>query len=371
MSMDTKLCCCFNSPSLYRELIYKKIEERYDCDWYFEDTNSNLKEFDTNQLKNVKRLHTYSLGVFYGVKGLISLLWKKEYSHFLMMGHSRNISTFFFVILKCLFFPYKKIYLWTHGFYGKESFLEEIWKKLLFKSVDELFIYGDYSCRIMSERYGFMQEKLHAIHNSLDYDVQLKLRSELSLSSIYKEHFGNSNSTIIFIGRLTPVKKLDMLVQAIYDLKILGKYYNLTFVGEGDEYASLQEKAQNLGINNQIWFYGACYDEKQNAELVYNADLCVAPGNIGLTSIHVLMFGCPAISHNEFPYQMPEFEVINDGVTGTFFERDNQESLNASISRWFSQESYNREKIRMNCYEEIDSKWNPYYQMDVIKQVIK
>lgn len=367
----TKLCCVFNTPSLYRELIYKFIENTYDCDWYFEDTDNKLKEFDTAQLKNVVRLHAYNIGPFYGVKGMLSLLKKKEYSQYFMMGHSRNLSTFAFVLFKRFFYPNKKVYLWTHGFYGKETLFEKVWKKLLLGSADGLFIYGDYACNIMVEQYGFKPEVLHPIHNSLDYDIQLKLRNEITKSSIFYNHFGNKRPVIIFIGRLTEVKKLDMLVEAIALLKTRGEFYNLVFVGDGPKRNHLEEQVSKLGVSKQVWFYGACYNEKTNAELIYNADLCVAPGNIGLTSIHVLMFGCPAISHSDFAHQMPEFEAIKEGITGTFFERDNQESLNTAISNWFHSKFDKREEVRLACYHEIDINWNPYYQMNIIKSVIK
>lgn len=367
----TKLCCVFNTPSLYRESIYKFIERAYDCDWYFEDTDNKLKEFDTTLLKNVVRLHAYNMGPFYGVKGTLALLKKKEYSQYLMMGHSRNLSILAFVLIKRLFYQKKKVYLWTHGFYGKETLFEKVWKKLFFSSADGLFVYGDYACKIMVRQYGFNPEKLHAIHNSLNYDMQLKLRNEITKTCIYYNYFENHNPVIIFIGRLTEVKKLEMLVNAIYLLKCRGEFYNLAFIGDGPRRQYLEEQVSELGINKQVWFYGACYNEKINAELIFNADLCVAPGNIGLTSIHVLMFGCPAISHGNFTHQMPEFEAIKEGITGAFFEMDNQESLNAAISNWFHTKLDKREEVRLACYNEIDTNWNPYYQIKIIKSIIQ
>ena len=68
----TKLCCIFNTPSLYRESIYQCIEEEYDCDWYFEDTNNKLKTFDTSQFNSVIYLHARIFrSVFTGVKWYI------------------------------------------------------------------------------------------------------------------------------------------------------------------------------------------------------------------------------------------------------------------------------------------------------------
>jgi hypothetical protein len=68
---------------------------------------------------------------------------------------------------------------------------------------------------------------------------------------------------------------------------------------------------------------------------------------------------------------MPEFEAIKNGKTGAFFERDNQQSMNNAISSWFSQTDYNRDAIRKACYDEIDTNWNPNYQMKIISDVIE
>lgn len=364
-----KVCCIFNTPSHYRELIYKRIDETFDCDWYFEDTDNHLKEFDTDILGAVKRLHSFPLGQFYAVKGLSALIKDPNYSHYIVAGLSRNLSTLLFMLLKGLIYRNKKVYLWTHGFYGKENLIESMWKKLLYHFADGLLIYGDYACDIMKAK-GFKTNKLLAIHNSLNYDEQLKIRREIQSEPIYTEHFGNTFPTIVFIGRLSHVKRLDMLLHSIADLKERGRMVNVTLVGGEGDIHTLKSLTSQLGVENQVWFYGPCYDERMNARLIYNADLCVAPGNIGLTAMHVMMFGCPAISHSDFANQMPEFEAIKDGKTGTFFHRDNQQSLNNAIERWFSQENYDREAIRQFCFDEIDRNWTPDYQINILKSVI-
>ena len=133
----------------------------------------------------------------------------------------------------------------------------------------------------------------------------------------------------------------------------------------------MQQKAEELNIVNQIWFYGPCYDELINAEFIFNADLCIAPGNVGLTAIHSMMFGCPVITHDDFKHQMPEFEAIKPFYTGAFFKRDSQSSLNEVIMKWFNKNENNREYIRQQCYNEIDTKWTPKFQMNVIREIFK
>ncbi len=342
------------------------IDKNYECDWYIEDVDTGVKTFNGTELKSVYKLPVISISRFYWVKGLLKLL-KKDYDVYFMLGATSNVSLFVFSILKSILYPRKRIYLWTHGYYGKESWIEKFfWKRPMLKMTDGVFTYGDYARRLMIED-GFDKSRLFPIHNSLDYDEQLQIRKQIKVSNIYKDHFGNENPVIIFIGRLTVVKKLDMLIDALHKLRAKGESYNLVFVGDGVEGEKLKNLVEKYDLNKQVWFIGECYSEKTNAELIYNADLCVAPGNIGLTAMHVLMFGCPAISHNDFTMQMPEFESIKPGVTGDFFVYGNTESLALTISKWFEINQANRELIRENCYKEIDDNWNPYYQMKLIK----
>lgn len=369
----SKICCIFNIPSLYREKIYLDIDQTYECEWYFEQEENGINLFDTNKLKKAHILqHGKFISRFYTMKGLIGLVWskRKEYDSYLMVGTPMCVSLWVLCMLLKLFRSKSKICYWTHGWYGKESLAERIIKKSFLKLADDIFVYGNYAKGLLVNQ-GFDEKRLHVIHNSLSYDVQMELRKQMQPTSVYADHFGNSNPVLIFIGRLTPIKQLDMLVQAVADMKTQGRMYNLVFIGDGPMRAGLEQSVENLNIKGQVWFYGACYDEKVNAELVYNADLCVAPGNIGLTAMHVLMFGCPALTHDDFRYQMPEFEAINPYHTGLFFKRGNQLSLNEKIDEWFRVNGEHRDYVRKLCYKEIDNQWNPMFQMNVIESVFK
>lgn len=364
-----KICMSFNNLSIYRRAIYSMIDQKYTCDWFIEDCDTGVKAFPETDLKRVSKLPIVNLGAFYWEKGLVGL-FRRDYDIYFMLGATRNISLFVFCLFSKLFWNKKKrVYLWTHGVYGKESKIEWMfWKRPMLKMADGIFTYGDYAKKLLVEN-GFDESKIFPIHNSLDYDSQLKIREDLAPSAIYENHFENTNPVVIFIGRLTPVKKLDMLINAVGLLKQKGKLYNVVFVGDGSERKKLEKLSVENKIESNVWFYGECYDERQNAELVYNADICVAPGNIGLTAMHSLMFGCPAISHNNFSFQMPEFEAIKPGETGDFFEFGSVEDLADTIEHWFSIHANKRESIRSACYQVIDTSWNPYYQIKLIQQV--
>lgn len=358
------LCLIFNFAPQYRESIYRLIDETYDCSWYFGNNDTDIEGMDLSQLRHAtlvknQRLH----GHWYWQKGVLSLL--HEHNAFLMLGELYCLSTWVFTFL-AMFYPNKKVYFWTHGWYGKETKLKCLLKKIFFRMANGIFLYGNYAKGLMIKE-GFNADKLFVIHNSLSYDKQIQLRQTMQPSDIYYQHFGNKNKTLVFIGRLTAVKRIDMLIKAVSELKRRGENYNIVLVGDGKIRTDLERLAEEKKVN--VWFYGACYDEAENAKLIYNADLCVAPGNVGLTAMHSMVFGTPVLTHNCFKYQMPEFEAIIKGKTGTFFEYENVMSLADAITHWFTKYATDRDIVRKACYEEIDSSWNPQYQLKIIKSV--
>lgn len=357
----------YNAAPRYRSAIFRLIDDAFDCDWYFGHTKGDIKEMDTSVLRRVYYYKTIGTNNVYWQCGKLRLLFRREYKTFFMLAESRCVTDYIFYFLARYFFPKKKVNVWTHGWYGKESPIEAKLKLWMFRHVDSIFVYGGYAKKLLIE-HGIPEDKLFVIHNSLDYDLQCQLRNALTASPIYRNHFGNDYPTLVFIGRLTQVKRLDLLIDAVALLKSRGERYNVVFVGSGEMHRQLEQEVEGRQLKENVWFYGACYDEQANAELIYNADLCVAPGNVGLTAMHTMVFGCPVVTHNDFKWQMPEFEAIHPGLTGDFFERGNVESLADTISRWFASKRNKREAVRQACYKEIDTSWTPYYQIEVINK---
>lgn len=355
------------TASHYRKCIYSLLEHEMNCSFVFGKDKTTVKRMNTSILHHCVELDNTYIGKthWYYQKGLFRNLDDAD----VVIDDLGIFCLSSWLLLLRVKFRKQKIYHWDHGWYGREGFLKKWIKRAYFGLVDGAFIYGNYARNLMVKN-GFDGGKLHVIHNSLDYDSQIVLRDNMKQINIYKDHFANDNPVICFIGRLTAVKKLDQVLKALDILNKNKKFFNFVLIGDGSEKTNLMEEVNDLHLNHQVWFYGACYDEGCNASLIYNADLCVAPGNIGLTAMHAMMFGCPCVSHNDYPRQMPEFEAIIDGKTGCFFRRDDVEDLARVIDGWFIRQSTNRQAVREACFQEIDENWNPHKQLQIIKKVI-
>ena len=364
---NEKLCLILYQPPHYRSAIYSMIEERINSFWYFMTYKTDIKIMDLSVFndKGFCRLKKRFRILYCG--GFTALL--RKYNTFLITGDVYNLSLWIFLIRAKLLFRHKHIYLWSHGWYGKESMVEKWIKKIFYSLSSGVFLYGNYAKDLMVSA-GINSKKLFVIHNSLNYETHLKIRNSLKSSRVFKNHFNNDFKNLIFIGRLTKVKRLDLLLQSLKILISKGENFNLTLIGDGSEQENLQKLVKDLDIEKYVWFYGSCYDEFENSELIYNADLCVSPGNVGLTAIHCLSFGTPVITHNNFKNQMPEFEAIKQGITGDFFKQNDVSSIANCIESWF-EISKDRQHIRIKCYEEIKENWNPKHQISVLENNIK
>jgi len=366
--MQNKICCVFNVAPHYNEPIYKLIDKQLNSDFYIGDKiHLPIHLMDYNSLNGFKKILIYKplFYNFYWQKGVLGIRLR-NYNHIIITGEPFCLSTWFILILSKLFRI--KTYLWTHGWYGNESFFKTIIKKMFFKLSTKVLLYGDYARDLMIKE-GFNSEKLITIYNSLDYNNQLIIRNSLSDNDIYFNHFENNNPVIVFIGRIQKIKKLDLLLEAMLELNNNKLTCNLIIIGDEVEKTYIKDLIDDYELNKQVWLYGPCFDERVIGELIFNANVCVSPGNVGLTSIHSLMYGTPVITHNNFCKQMPEFETITEGYNGSFFIENNTGSLADNVKLWLFKTNNNRLEIRNNCYQVIDKKFNPNVQIEIFKHL--
>ena len=356
----------------YREKLWLSFINNIDVEFHFYfgyslSISSIDFESSTDWQKSKNQLHelkNYRLNgrLIYQRKILRHILFRK-WDCIIVIADPNLISNW--VLLTIAKLRKTPIILWGHGFYGKEKGVSKMIKKL-FRSFPDLHLVQSNWGKKQMVNHGINPEKIRVIYNSVNYDESKALRAHALIHNFYYSYFKNHCSTLIFIGRLTKIKKLDLLIRAVHHLNKNTMKYNLVLVGDGSYKENLEKLAKSL--NERVYFYGACYNEKEISKLIANADLCVSPGNVGLTSIHSMSYGTPVCTHNDFKNQMPEFEAIIDGKTGCFFNLD-ENNLSETISNWFKN-APPREVVRENCYKMVDDYYNPYNQTQIMKEAI-
>ena len=364
----SKTCCMFNYGPRYRNAIYSKIDKELKYDLYFGHTvPGSINKIDVSTYENYQRdLKNVFIKNLYWQRGAIQNVFK-SYSNFIMDGELSGLSTWVVMILAKL--TGKKVYLWSHGWYERDGRVKSFFRKFFFSISHKVLLYGDYAKQIMM-RHGFKDDKLKLIYNSLDYDTQKKVRDKLIYTDVFIGRFGNNYPTLCYVGRIQKWKRLDLLIDAMVQLKNENFPLNLVVIGEDDEDTGLENYINKNNLSENVWLYGPTYNEDEIGELIFNSSICVSPGNVGLTAIHSLMYGTPVITHNDYGYQGPEFEAIQEGVTGGFFERNDTCDLAKSIRNWLIKHPEKKMNLINDCHKIIDERYNPYYQIEVLRKVI-
>ena len=347
------------------------MADNFDIDFCFSPSTvytKSIKTFDYNQLPGFTRMlkNRRLPGKFYWQSGAVRQVFK-PYRQYILLGEAYCVSSWVVALLARLM--RKKTVCWTHGWYGRETGIKKRISKWFYSLFNDILTYNDYARRLLIEG-GIKEGKIRVIGNSLDSAKHRAMRERLRKTDIYAARFGNEAPVLIYCGRIQQRKRLDLLVDAVARLKKDNVMANLVFVGKDSENVGLDKLAAEAGIADRVWLYGPCYDEERLGELFYNAALCVSPGNVGLTAIHSLSFGCPVVTHDNLPWQMPEFECIKPGVTGDFFRQDDAADLARVIHSWLNRTTARRETTTRAAFAEIDARWNVPHQIEVFKTVL-
>lgn len=348
------------------------MSEEFDCDFYFGDSVFEpLKQFDVQRLKGFKSLLHATKTSFKGYVWYSNAikLFSLKYKTYILTGDASMITNWLIMLWAKIW--RKKVYLWTHGIHQHyKKWTTNIIYRAFYRFPTGLLMYSSFNWKYMEE-LGCKKKHLYLIHNSLDTDSQTQIFNKLRPTGIYFEHFGNDNPVVIYIGRLQKRKKVDQLIKALGLAKTQGCCLNLVLVGELVDSENLQSLVEKYQISQNVWFFGPSFDENRNAELIYNAHVCVCPAAVGLTAIHALSYGCPVISNDNVETQMPEFESIKEGLTGSLFKEDDIDDLVKKIKFWCNRGLMQREIVRKESRKVILNEWSIKYQIRVLKEILR
>jgi glycosyltransferase involved in cell wall biosynthesis len=123
----------------------------------------------------------------------------------------------------------------------------------------------------------------------------------------------SERSTLLYVGRLTKEKRLDLLLRAVARLR--HRYeFGLCLVGSGPMEGPLRRLAQRLGIPGRVIFCGSVPHE-QIADYYAAADLFVFPSptdTMGLVLVEAMGAGLPCVAVGKYG----PGEIVIDGETG-------------------------------------------------------
>ena len=304
------------------------------------------------------------LGTLLWQSNLVSRLLGNNLDAIILPGDPHLLSSFV-LMLAARLRRRPKVFLWTHGWTRIDTPLRQFAKRIFFGLANGLLLYSERAVDI-ARIEGFPSKKLFVMGNSIWSSSRLPV-----LNNVFPSQTDNRFG-IICVARLIPTKRLDLLLDALQKLSVIGgKPFFAIIVGDGPERARLAEQALAFGLD--VRFAGAEYGLEALERLYASVDMCIVPEAAGLSVVQALGFGVPVVTHNDWDSQMPEAEAVREGLTGALYDKGSPPSLAAAIARCaqgISSGKITRATCRLTVESHFCSTMQAHRIVDSVKQVL-
>ncbi len=230
--------------------------------------------------------------------------------------------------------------LWGHGYSKTESTFRRRLRERSARLADALLLYNHHGADLYRAA-GVDADRVFVALNALDQaPIQAARERWLAdpdrLERFRREHGLDAGPRVLFVSRLAPANRLDLLVDAAAQLQDRHPGLQLLIVGNGDEERQrLETLAEERGVADRVRFLGAVYGEDQLAPWFLTADVFCYPANVGLSLLHAFGYGLPAVTCDDLAAQNPEIEALRDGENGLLYHAGDANGLADTLDTLF------------------------------------
>jgi glycosyltransferase involved in cell wall biosynthesis len=162
-----------------------------------------------------------------------------------------------------------------------------------------------------------LESKLGQKNNIVTVPNGINLESIASLSP------SNQNSDVIFAGRLTAYKNVDVLIRSIGIIAKTTPEISLLVIGEGPEKEKLIKLTKELSLGENIRFMGFVEKEEDLHKYMMASKVFVLPSEregFGIVVLEANACGLPVITIDH-PHNAAK-DLIEEGINGNVIKRD-------------------------------------------------
>ena len=164
--------------------------------------------------------------------------------------------------------------------------------------------------------------------------------------------------SILWAGRMLKLKRVDLLVNALYHLKQEGKPFRLTLVGEGPERERLKKLADRL-LGEEYYTLKDFVPSEEVPALMAKHDIYVLPSNAyegwGAVINEAMSVGCAVIASDKTGAGA---SLIEHGINGLLFDSGSVTSLYECLSQLVGNRCLIK-SLAFNSTVSITDKWQP------------
>lgn len=218
-----------------------------------------------------------------------------------------------------------------HGIFQLERMVDDtrripltspVYARVVCKAVDKVVVNSRYMREAVCAWYGVDLNKIVVIPNGVDLKRFDQCKDEIKL---------DGDPRILFMGRLSHAKGVDILIRALAKIRTELPNIRLHLVGssKGAPACSYQVLARKLGVEDNVVFHE--WASPEDVPRYYKAaDICVFPSRLesfGLVILEAMASGVPMVAAD-----IPSFsEILLNGKCGLLFKAGDDRALSKAI----------------------------------------
>lgn len=229
---------------------------------------------------------------------------------------------------------------WGHGYSKTEQAAIRFARDEVTRFADAVLFYDSVSADAFRKRTG-RSDGVFVAANALD---QRPICDSVSYWNAHPEEAHGVLSRdgvgarpyVLFVSRLLPENRLDVLVDAI--ARVTG--LDLVVVGTGPDEENLRSRALERGVDSRVHFLGARYQERELGPWFLGALALCYPSNLGLSLHHAFGYGLPVLAGDDLRAHNPEVHALRDGHNGVLFKHNDPTQLAQCLRRLIQEPSW-------------------------------
>jgi glycosyltransferase involved in cell wall biosynthesis len=193
-----------------------------------------------------------------------------------------------------------QVFSYNHSVVG-EHWYHRLISKLMYALLDRVVFYTENEREVALDLKLLPQNKAFFANNALDEDEVAK-HYKFEIKSL-------KDPAILFIGRLIPNKRIELLLNYFQELRKKNPDLRLLIIGDGPE-AHLVKK--HMETDSNIEWFGALSDEAEIAPVMKRANVVINPGASGLSVNHAFMYGKPYVACENSKHGPEVWYLVDD-----------------------------------------------------------
>lgn len=302
------------------------------------EPNENvLRQYFEQDSQNNKIANVYDLTSFLDQKywlAFINYIIQKENINVVLNSNSK----FGYYILPYLKANYPNIpiidYVHMEEWYNRNGGYSR-YSSMYESVIDKTLICNENSRKILIEHFGRNEKEVETVYIGVN-EEKFNPEKCKDKETLVKKYIGENNSKkiISYICRISEQKRPMLLLQIVKELKKQRQDFKVLVVGDGNLFAKMKLKSQELGLSEDIVFLGSISDTTEIYKISDVTINCSLKEGLALTSYESLSMGVPVISSDVGGQK----ELINDQVGEIVEVLQNEEDIYS--------EEYSEEEIQ-------------------------